>query len=140
MYFIPQTIQLFFGGLNINNKLCSTFTFYVPWLWPKTTKVLVKLPWVLKLILLALFTKHLWGLNLILYLWSSNILLYLNFPFSLFFFLQVKQMFFYRKLVKQLAILCYNWSLFIIFEDTLLEFHWCCIIISVNQKLANILN
>jgi hypothetical protein len=27
MYFIPQTAQLIFGGLNINNKYCSTFTF-----------------------------------------------------------------------------------------------------------------
>ncbi len=27
MYFIPQTVQLIFGGLNINNKQCSTFTF-----------------------------------------------------------------------------------------------------------------
>ncbi len=31
MYFVPQTAQLIFGGLNINNKYCSTFTFYVPW-------------------------------------------------------------------------------------------------------------
>ncbi len=27
MYFITQTVQLIFGGLNINNKQCSTFTF-----------------------------------------------------------------------------------------------------------------
>ncbi len=27
MYFIPRTVQLIFGGLNINNKQCSTFTF-----------------------------------------------------------------------------------------------------------------
>ncbi len=27
MYFIPKTTQLIFGGLNINNKQCSTFTF-----------------------------------------------------------------------------------------------------------------
>ncbi len=27
MYFIPQMIQLIFGGLNKNNKQCSTFTF-----------------------------------------------------------------------------------------------------------------
>jgi hypothetical protein len=27
MYFIPVMTQLIFGGLNINNKLCSTFTF-----------------------------------------------------------------------------------------------------------------
>ncbi len=27
MYFIPQTVQLIFGGLNINKKWCSTFTF-----------------------------------------------------------------------------------------------------------------
>jgi hypothetical protein len=27
MYFIPETTQLIFGGLNINNKWCSTFTF-----------------------------------------------------------------------------------------------------------------
>ncbi len=27
MYFIPETAQLIFGGLNINNKYCSTFTF-----------------------------------------------------------------------------------------------------------------
>ncbi len=27
MYFIPETTQLIFGGLNINNKQCSTFTF-----------------------------------------------------------------------------------------------------------------
>ncbi len=27
MYFIPEMTQLIFGGLNINNKQCSTFTF-----------------------------------------------------------------------------------------------------------------
>jgi hypothetical protein len=27
MYFIPEMTQLIFGGLNINIKLCSTFTF-----------------------------------------------------------------------------------------------------------------
>ncbi len=27
MYFIPQTAQLIFGGLNINNNQCFTFTF-----------------------------------------------------------------------------------------------------------------
>ncbi len=27
MYFIPETTKLIFGGLNINNKYCSTFTF-----------------------------------------------------------------------------------------------------------------
>ncbi len=27
MYFIPEKTQLIFWGLNINNKLCSTFTF-----------------------------------------------------------------------------------------------------------------
>ena len=27
MYFIPKMTQLIFGGLNINNKQCSTFTF-----------------------------------------------------------------------------------------------------------------
>jgi hypothetical protein len=26
MYFIPKTTQLIYGGLNINNKQCSTFT------------------------------------------------------------------------------------------------------------------
>jgi hypothetical protein len=27
MYFIPETTQIIFGGLTINNKYCSTFTF-----------------------------------------------------------------------------------------------------------------
>ncbi len=27
MYFIPETTRLIFGGLNINNKQCSTFAF-----------------------------------------------------------------------------------------------------------------